>query len=74
MRPGSTIGAATPITGQGQRAPEKIVSAMRSSMRALAEARSLDPSVAEAMVDEQIEVAGVSEAGQLLTLTTEEAG
>ena len=73
MRPGSTIGAATPITGQGQRAPEKIVSAMRSSMRALAEARSLDPSVAEAMVDEQIEVAGVSETGQLLTLTTEEA-
>ena len=73
MRPGSVIGAATPVTGEGQRAPEKIVSAMRSSMRALAEARSLDPSVAEAMVDEQIEVAGVSEAGQLLTLTTEEA-
>lgn len=73
MRPGSVIGAATPITGEGERAPEKIVSAMRSSMRALAEARSLDPSVAEAMVDEQIEVAGVSEAGQLLTLTTEEA-
>ena len=73
MRPGSVIGAATPITGDGQRASEKIVSAMRSSMRALAEARSLDPSVAEAMVDEQIEVPGVSEAGQLLTLTTEEA-
>ena len=73
MRPGSVIGAATPVTGEGQRAPEKIVSAMRSSMRALAEARSLDPAVAEAMVDEQIEVPGVSEAGQLLTLTTEEA-
>ena len=73
MRPGSVIGAATPVTGDGQRAPEKIVSAMRSSMRALAEARGLDPSVAEAMVDEQIEVAGVSEEGQLLTLTTEEA-
>ena len=73
MRPGSVIGAATPVTGDGQRAPEKIVSAMRSSMRALAEARALDPSVAEAMVDEQIEVPGVSEEGQLLTLTTEEA-
>ena len=60
MRPGSVIGAATPVTGEGQRAPEKIVSAMRSSMRALAEARSLDPAVAEAMVDEQIEVPGVS--------------
>jgi membrane-bound serine protease (ClpP class) len=73
MRPGSVIGAATPVTGEGQRAPEKIVSAMRSSMRALAEARALDPAVAEAMVDEQIEVPGISEAGQLLTLTTEEA-
>jgi membrane-bound serine protease (ClpP class) len=73
MRPGSVIGAATPVTGDGQRAPEKIVSAMRSSMRALAETRALDPAVAEAMVDEQIEVPGVSEEGQLLTLTTEEA-
>jgi membrane-bound serine protease (ClpP class) len=73
MRPGSVIGAATPVDGSGQKAPEKIVSAMRSEMRALAEARGLDPRVAEAMVDESIEIPGVSEAGQLLTLTTEEA-
>jgi membrane-bound serine protease (ClpP class) len=73
MRPGSVIGAATPVDGAGQRAPEKIVSAMRSAMRALAEARGLDPRVAEAMVDEQIGVPGLSEPGQLLTLTTEEA-
>jgi membrane-bound serine protease (ClpP class) len=73
MRPGSVIGAATPVTGEGQTAPEKIVSAMRSSMRALAEARGLDPRVAEAMVDEEIEVPGVIEAGRLLTLTSEEA-
>jgi membrane-bound serine protease (ClpP class) len=73
MRPGSVIGAATPVDGGGQKAPEKIVSAMRSEMRALAEARGLDPRVAEAMVDESIEIPGVSEAGQLLTLTTEEA-
>jgi membrane-bound serine protease (ClpP class) len=39
MRPGSVIGAATPVDGAGQKAPEKIVSAMRSEMRALAEAR-----------------------------------
>jgi membrane-bound ClpP family serine protease len=37
MRPGAVIGAATPVTGEGQKAPEKIVSAMRSEMRALAE-------------------------------------
>jgi membrane-bound serine protease (ClpP class) len=73
MRPGSTLGAATPVTGDGQTASEKIVSAMRSSFRALAEARGLDTRVAEAMVDENIEVPGVSEVGQLLTLSTDEA-
>lgn len=73
MRPGSVMGAATPVDGAGQKAPEKIVSAMRSEMRALAEAQGLDPRVAEAMVDESIEIPGISEAGQLLTLTTEEA-
>ncbi|MSR19657.1 MAG: nodulation protein NfeD [Gemmatimonadetes bacterium] len=73
MRPGSVIGAATPIDGSGETAPEKIVSAMRSQMRALAEARGLDPLIAEAMVDPDIEIEGIDEAGKLLTLTTEEA-
>ncbi|RMH11995.1 MAG: hypothetical protein D6701_14165, partial [Gemmatimonadetes bacterium] len=36
MRPGSVIGAATPVDGGGTKASEKIVSAMRSEMRALA--------------------------------------
>lgn len=73
MRPGSTIGAATPVDGQGTKASEKMVSAMRSEFRALAEGRGFDPAVAEAMVDESIEVPGVVAAGQLLTLTTSEA-
>ena len=73
MRPGSVIGAATPVVGSGEKAPEKIVSAMRGQMRALAEARGLDPDVAEAMVDEAIEIEGVVDAGKLLTLTTSEA-
>ena len=73
MRPGSTIGAATPITGAGEKASEKMVSAMRSEFRALAEERGFDPRLAEAMVDESIEVPDVVEAGKLLTLTTEEA-
>lgn len=73
MRPQGNIGAATPVVGSGEKAPEKIVSAMRAQMRALAEARDLDPAVAEAMVDEDIEVQGVVEAGKLLTLTTEGA-
>jgi membrane-bound serine protease (ClpP class) len=73
MRTGSVMGAATPVDGGGTKAPEKIVSAMRSEMRALAEARNLDPRVAEAMVDETIEVPGVNPKGRLLTLTTAEA-
>lgn len=73
MRPGSVIGAATPVDGTGQKAPEKIVSAMRSEMRSLAEERGLDPDVAAAMVDEDIVVEGLVDAGKLLTLTTEDA-
>jgi membrane-bound serine protease (ClpP class) len=73
MRPASVIGAATPVDGTGTKAPEKIVSAMRSQMRALAEANGLEPEVAAAMVDEDIEIDGVVESGKLLTLTTEEA-
>jgi membrane-bound serine protease (ClpP class) len=73
MLPGSVIGAATPVDGSGTKASEKVVSAMRSEMRALAEERGLDPRVAEAMVDDQLDVPGVKPAGQLLTLTTSEA-
>ena len=73
MRPGSVVGAVTPVDGSGTKAPEKIVSAMRSEMRALAEARGLDPAIAEAMVDESLAVPGVVDAGRLLTLTTDEA-
>ncbi len=71
--PGSSIGAATPVSGAGEKAPEKIVSAMRSEFRALAERRGLDPRIAEAMVDEDIAIEGVIEAGKLLTLTSQEA-
>jgi len=73
MRPGSVIGAATPVDGSGTKAPEKIVSAMRSQMRALAETAGLDPEIAAAMVDEDVSIDGVVEEGKLLTLTTEEA-
>ena len=73
MRPASVMGAATPVDGTGTKAPEKIVSAMRSQMRALAEANGLEPEIAAAMVDEDIEIDGIVESGKLLTLTTEEA-
>lgn len=73
MTPGSSIGAATPVGGTGEKAPEKIVSALRADFRALAERRGLDPQIAAAMVDEDIEIPGVVEQGKLLTLTAEEA-
>ncbi|MEO8140715.1 MAG: NfeD family protein, partial [Gemmatimonadota bacterium] len=73
MRPGAVLGAATPVDGQGTKLAEKYVSAMRGEFRALAEARGLDPRIAEAMVDESLGVAGLAERGQLVTLSTSEA-
>jgi membrane-bound serine protease (ClpP class) len=73
MRPGAVIGAATPVDGQGTKASEKMVSAMRAEFRAVAEQRGLDPKLAEAMVDENVEIPGVVRKGQLLTLSTGEA-
>jgi membrane-bound serine protease (ClpP class) len=77
MRPGGTIGAATPVTGGGTEevtaADEKTVSYMRTEMRSTAERRGRDPDIAAAMVDRDIEVEGIVEKGKVLTLTTEEA-
>lgn len=73
LTPTAVIGAATPVDGTGKKAPEKYVSAMRSEMRALADARGRDPRVAEAMVDEDVEIPGVVDRGKLLTLTSREA-
>ena len=73
MRPGSVLGAATPVDGGGTKLSEKMVSAMRSEFRALAEARGLDPRVAEGMVDETRGAPGVAEPGQLVSLSTGEA-
>jgi len=74
MVPGASIGAATVVEGtSGEAAPDKYQSYMRGLMRATAEANGRDPAIAEAMVDETIEVEGVSEAGKVLTLSTSEA-
>jgi membrane-bound serine protease (ClpP class) len=74
MVPGASIGAATVVEGVGgEAAPDKYQSYMRGLMRATAEANGRDPQIAEAMVDQELEVKGVSEAGQVLTLSTTEA-
>lgn len=74
MQSGSHIGAATVVRGQeGEKAPDKYQSYMRAMMRATAETKGRNPKIAEAMVDENIAIEGVSAAGQVLTFTTEEA-
>lgn len=73
MAPGSSIGAATVVTGDGQAAPDKYQSYMRSMMRSTAEANGRDPKIAEAMVDETIEVDSISAEGKVLTFSTSEA-
>lgn len=88
MRPGASIGAATVVNQTGEQVPDKYQSFMRATMRATAEAHGQDtiirgkdtlliwhrdPAIAEAMVDPRIYVPGISDTGQVLTLTTREA-
>jgi len=73
MSPGASIGAATVVDGTGQRAPDKYQSYMRSIMRSTAEENGRDPRIAEGMVDEDIVIEGVKEAGQVITFSTSEA-
>jgi membrane-bound serine protease (ClpP class) len=74
MAPGASIGAATVVSGaDGAAAPDKYQSYMRSMMRSTAEARGRDPKIAEAMVDEKIEIEGISEAGSVITFSVSEA-
>jgi len=74
---GSTMGAATPVYENGDRASEKVVSYMRGEMRSTAEKNNRNPQVAEAMVDESVTLdstLGITlHSGKLLTLTTEDA-
>ena len=74
MAPGAVLGAATPVDGAtGETATEKVVSAVRTTFKATAEARGRDPLVAEAMVDPDVVIDGLVARGELLTLTTTEA-
>lgn len=73
MTPTGTMGDAEVITGDGERASEKIISAWDGQMRTLAEANGRDPEIASAMVRREIEIEGLVGAGQLLTLTSLQA-
>ena len=71
--PGASMGAATAVNQTGEYAPEKIQSYTRGLMRATAEATGRDPDIAEAMVDETLDVPGVAAEGELLTVSSDEA-
>ena len=73
MAPGASIGAATVVNQTGEAAPDKYQSYMRSIMRSTAEASGRDPRIAEAMVDEDIEIEGISPKGEVITFSTSEA-
>lgn len=73
MVEGGTIGAATAVDMQGNKASEKVISYFRNEMKATAEKTGRSSKLAEAMVDEDVDVEGLAPKGKLLTLTTEEA-
>ena len=73
MAAGSSIGAATVVTVDGSAAPDKYQSYMRATMRSLADEKGRDPRIAEGMVDESIEIEGVTKAGEVITFSTFEA-
>lgn len=89
MSPGARIGAATVVNETGAAMPDKYQSYMRATMRATAEAQGKksvvtaagdtvttwrrDPAIAEAMVDERVVIPHLTDSGQVLTFTAQEA-
>ncbi|MDR1415547.1 MAG: nodulation protein NfeD [Odoribacteraceae bacterium] len=89
MREGASIGAATVVDATGEVQSEKMQSYMRTMMRSTAQARGMktvvnsngdtiarwrrDPAIAEAMVDADLEVEGVTVPGKLVSFTAREA-
>lgn len=73
MAKGGSIGAATVVYENGEKAMDKYQSHMRSVMRSTAEANKRDPRIAEGMVDDDLEIEGIKKKGQIITFSTAEA-
>ena len=74
MAESAQIGAATVVSGgTGEAMPDKYQAYMRAKMRSIAEKQGRNPDIAEAMVDQDLEVPGIIEAGKTLVFTPEEA-
>jgi len=75
MAPGTSLGAAAPVMmgAEGpQEASEKVVSALRAQIAALAEKNGYPTGIARAMVDEDVELLEVYIDGELMAVTSEE--
>ncbi len=73
MVPGASIGATTVVDQAGKKQAEKAQSYMRSEMRSTAERTGRRTDIAEGMVDERVEIEGLVDSTQLITLTSKEA-
>lgn len=88
MRQGGNIGAASVVNETGEKMPDKYQSYMRSIIRSTAESHGKvkrvengdtiecwfrDPKIAEAMVDEFINIPGLVDSNKILTMTAREA-
>jgi membrane-bound serine protease (ClpP class) len=73
MSPAASMGAATVVGANGEKAIDKYQSYMRSYMRAAATANKRNPQIAEGMVEESIKIDSIKEVGKIITLSTSEA-
>jgi membrane-bound serine protease (ClpP class) len=73
MVPGASMGATTVVDQSGAKQSEKNQSYMRAEMRATAERMGRRTDIAEGMVDERVEIEGLVDSTQLITLTSKEA-
>lgn len=73
MASGASIGAASVVNQTGEIMPDKYQSYMRSLMRSTAEKNGRNPLIAEAMVNPDTYIRGITDSGKVLTFTTKEA-
>ena len=73
MAEGSSMGATTVVNQKGEKQSEKAQSFMRAEMGSAAESNHRRKDIAQAMVDEDIEIINLTEKGKLLTLTAKDA-
>lgn len=73
MEPGSHIGAAAPRTVTGEETDPKVTSWWASHMISAAEQNNRDATIARGMVDPSVEIPGITEKGELITLDSKRA-